>query len=137
MQSLNSSQTEYAEQKPVENSRPAFNFRGNLFRPKLKNDNIPQIVGAITPENTVGDKPKTISRSIFNVFWPDDNPEQNPTNKLVNNQGKKNENYESDLIRDKPQQVDILDEPDIFKFSDHQEETPEATRPKRFGDFFN
>ena len=128
---------DYVNEVPVEDARPAYNFMGNMFNTTKVNNNLKQVVGAITPENKVIMPPRKIDTFLSNNFWPDDNPQQNPINKFVNNINKTNPQYEIDLVRTKPHQVDILDEPDIFNFSNSLEETPEATRPKRFNDFFN
>lgn len=137
MDNVARNQQEYAEQKPVEPVRPAYNFSGNLFQEMRTNANLSQIVGAITPENKETSKPVKNNTRVNDMFWPDDNEAQNPVNKLSNSEKRKNEEYTADQIRDKPHQIDILEPKEVFKFSDLQEETPEATRPRNFNDFFN
>lgn len=139
MDSIARNQTEYAEQVPVEPERPAYNFSGNLFNTLKKNQNLSQIVGPITPENKVEPRPVKVNTFVSDDFWVDDNPQQNPVQKLALNEGRTLKPFEVSQVRDQPNQIDILEEDDMkkFKFSDQREETPEATRPRTFNDFFN
>jgi hypothetical protein len=134
--SINANKTAYAEQSPVEPSRPAYNFGGNLFHPEKINENLEKVR---TPENRWTPAVVPNGTRVKDQFWPDDNPQQNPTNKLVDNENKQNAGYETPLRRERPHQTDLLDDDDKpkFKFSDKKEEAPEAGRPRSFDDFFN
>lgn len=126
----------YAEERPTDDPRPAYNFSGDLFHPSIINQNLKNLK-VVNPDNKWTPKDEKVDNEILNRKWPDDNPQQNPTNKLVNNVGKDNPEYRVDMFRVAPKQVDIIDDDKKFKFSDQLEETPEATRPKKFQDFFN